>query len=58
MREKGMRSIVSKKYKVLNKVSKETEELINELNRDFKSEKYEGKISKDKHISFLCYSQL
>lgn len=42
-----MRSIVSKKYKAFNKVSEDIEELINELNQDFKSERYGEKISGD-----------
>ncbi len=46
MREEGMKSIISKKYRTLNKVE-EVGELSNKLKRDFKSEKYGEKILGD-----------
>ena len=46
MREEGLKSIISKKYRALNKV-KEVGGLSNKLNQDFKSEKYGEKILGD-----------
>lgn len=46
MREEGMKSIISKKYRALNK-AEEVGELKNKLKQDFKSEKYGEKISGD-----------
>lgn len=43
MREEGMKSIILKKYRALNKVE-EVGGLSNKLNQDFKSEKYGEKI--------------
>ena len=44
MLEKGMKSIILKKYRALNKVE-EVGELSNKLKQDFKSKRYEEKIS-------------
>ena len=46
MREEGLKTIISKKYRALNKV-KEVGGLSNKLNQDFKSEKYGEKILGD-----------
>ena len=46
MREEGMKSIISKKYRALNKVE-EVGELNNKLKQDFKSKRYGEKISGD-----------